>query len=68
MPEINSKKMKILHEILTTEELAEFVKFPKLSPHLAEELTDLTVKQVAEAANILDIPTAVLVVRIVNEI
>lgn len=51
--------MKILQDILTTEEISKFLKFPKLIQSLPIELQNLTIKQALEAGNVIgqDLPT-----------
>lgn len=53
-------------EILEDEELSSFKKHPKLTPHLATPLVDLTVKQLLEAANLLGIDVQVMLGRIIE--
>lgn len=60
--------MKNLAEILTTEELAAFLKFPKLIPHLVVELPSLTIKQLFETSNLLGLSELSLILRIEEEL
>ena len=68
MPEINLKKMITLHDILTIDENAKFLDHPQYIEILAIEIKDLTIKQAYDAASVLGISPAVLVVKLIAQL
>jgi len=57
-----------LHDILTIDENAKFLDHPQYIEILAIEIKDLTIKQAYDAASVLGISPAVLVVKLIAQL
>jgi hypothetical protein len=60
--------MQTLHDLLTISENAKFLNHPHHIEILSNQIDTLTIRQVYDAANVLEISPAVLVVKIISNL